>query len=283
MDAEKLIRTIRNAAICLRATRGRRGNVVHLDDADDVVIGGDLHGNLDNLRGLLELADLEKRTNRHLVLQEFVHGSARYPNGACTSHQLLDVLATLKCQYPHRVHLLMGNHELAEWTGRRIAKDGVSYTELFVAGVETAYPGCTEEVMAAYREMISSMVLGVRTPNRIFASHSFPPRERLDEFDVSLLSGFGIAEPQLERRSSLYYLLWGRDVSAEAADRWAEVVDADLFVTGHIACEQGYSVPNHRQVIVDCVDEPACCVVVSATEAIEHQQLRESVVVLPGR
>lgn len=138
-DVDRVIKALRQAAVYLRATHGRKGMVVELRDAEDVLVAGDLHGNLTNLKKILKLADLDRNTGRHLVLQEFVHGATRSPEGFCTSHQLLDIVAALKCQYPHRVHLLIGNHELAEWTGRAIAKDGVALNALFAAGVAAAF------------------------------------------------------------------------------------------------------------------------------------------------
>ena len=44
-------------------------------------------------------------------------------------------VAALKCQHPRQVHFLIGNHELAQAAGRRIAKDDVELNDLFIQGV----------------------------------------------------------------------------------------------------------------------------------------------------
>lgn len=259
-DAAKTLRFVREATMLLRGTQGRVGSVVHLDAADEVLVAGDLHGNLENFRAILRLAELEYHPTRHLVLQEFVHGTGRYANGGCTSHQLLDLVAALKCQYPHRVHVLIGNHELAEWTGRSVSKAGIAMNALFVHGVQTAYADRADDVYTAYQQFIRAMLLAIRTPNRVFVAHSIPPARVLDSFDFGIFDLPGIPDEKHGPESSVYQLLWGRDVSEATSRRFADAVGADLLVTGHIPADQGYSVPNSRQLIVDCVGPTATCV-----------------------
>src|SRR5436305_1736264 len=121
-DPERLLRSFAKAVDATRSTPGRRGRVIHLEGAAEVLVAGDLHGNLDNFRKILDRAQLAKHPGRHLVLQELIHGPLRYVSGGDKSHQALDVLATLKSQFPHRVHMLLGNHELAQWTEQVIGK-----------------------------------------------------------------------------------------------------------------------------------------------------------------
>src|SRR5262245_22927692 len=122
-DPTRLVTTLRQAAQLCRSTPGRRGRLIRLQDVTELLVAGDLHGNLDTFRKILTLADLGMNPTRHLVLQELVHGPYTYPGGGDRSHQLLDLAAALKCQYPRQVHILPGNHELAQWTNRPIFKD----------------------------------------------------------------------------------------------------------------------------------------------------------------
>lgn len=280
-DVDHVLRILRDAAIALRATKGRKGTLVQLEDAEDVIVAGDLHGNLVNFRNILRIADLDRHPGRHLVLQEFVHGSGRYPNGGCMSHRLLDIVSALKCQYGHRVHLLIGNHELSEWTGRPISKEGITFNRLFAAGVEAAYGKKAPDVIQRYHELFAAMPLAVRTQNRVFMSHTIPPAKFDDQFDVGIFSKPAMDEEQRGRNTSFYHLLWGRDVSEEAAMLFSKKVDADLFVTGHIAYDQGYGIPNSRQLIVDCMRLPAACVRFPANRPITHEELVDGLIMLP--
>lgn len=264
--AERTLTVLKEAARFSRETRGRRGYMLDLDDADEVIVAGDLHGHLQNFHAILAFANLGANPRRHLVLQEFVHGSRRYPGGGCTSHQLLDVVALLKCQYPQRVHLLAGNHELAQKYGRTIAKGGVELTSLFDQGVMTAFGEHAAAVLHAYDDLFDSMLLGVRTPNRILMTHSVPPAERLKKFSLDI---FGLAN--LPRNGSLlsdslYDLLWGRDIGELSSEGFARLMDCDLLITGHVPCEFGFWTPNRWRLIVDCAGHPAACVKFSASD-----------------
>src|SRR5438270_5892531 len=178
-DPHRLLRTLAQAVAAFRGTPGRRGRMVQLENAGEVLVAGDLHGNVENFRLLLEKARLGKHPERHLVLQELVHGPFCYPAGGDKSHQLVDLLAALKCQHPRQVHLLLGNHELAQWTGQAIAKSDSELNSLFRAGVDTAYGARAAEIYAAYLYLFAVVPLAVRTGNRVFLSHSLPNSARL--------------------------------------------------------------------------------------------------------
>jgi hypothetical protein len=272
-DAGRLLTTLRRANAAYRATPGRRGRVVYLNGATDVLVAGDLHGNLDNFKLLMRAADLGRHPRRHFVLQEVIHGSFLYPLGGDKSHQLLDVTAALKCQYPDRVHFLLGNHELAQWTGRRIAKDNEDLLENFAAGVSVAYGDDWAEVYAAYLELFAVVPLAVRTANRIFISHSLPASKWLDTFDLTMLERDVHEASDLQSGGAVHSLVWGRDTDAAHVAAFLRKVDADLLVTGHIPCEKGFDVPNDRQVIVDSLGAPAAYCLFPADRPITHAEL----------
>src|SRR5207248_287168 len=142
---------------------------------------------LGNFRTLMEKADLARRPRRHLVLQELIHGPFRYDTGGDKSHQLLDLFCALKCQYPTRVHLLLGNHELSQWTNRAIAKADDDLNELFWRGVWTAYGDWAEAIYASYCEVFAATPVAVRTANRVYISHSLPAGPHLERFEPALL------------------------------------------------------------------------------------------------
>ncbi len=97
-------------------------------------------------------AALDRHPGRHLVLQELIHGPLMYPDDkGDRSHQLLDVFAALKCQYPDRVHMILGNHELSELTGRSIGKDGEGLNAKFRRGIDTAYGASAGDIHESTR------------------------------------------------------------------------------------------------------------------------------------
>ncbi len=251
-DPRKVLTTIRRATELFRATPGRVGGVVNLDDARDVMVVGDLHGNLAAFRRTLESAALDANPERHLVLQELIHGPQVYPGDkGDRSHQLVDLMAALKCQYPSRAHVILGNHELSEITDRIIGKDGEVLNVKFRQGITTAYGEASNDVFRAYKELFLALPLAIRTRNRVFVCHTIPDARDLDTIDLELLKADVWPAEAMKRRGTIYALTWGRDESPETVDRFAAMVDADLFVTGHQPCDDGFRQANHRQIIID--------------------------------
>jgi hypothetical protein len=276
-DADRLLRTLNQAAAAFRAMPGRRGRVVYLEQAAEVMVVGDLHGHLENFKRVLERAQLASHAGRHLVLQEVIHGHYRYPAGGDKSHQLLDLIGALTCQFPRQVHFLLGNHELSQWTNQLIAKGDDDFNQLFREGVGTAYLSRAKEVYAAYLDLLAAAPLAVRTENRVFLSHSQPSARRLEKFNLQVLEQEEQSSEDLRFGGSVHALLWGRDTSAATAAAFLQKVDADWLITGHIPCEQGFEVPNDRQIILDADGAPACYCLFSADRPVTQGKLLEGV------
>jgi hypothetical protein len=272
-DPKRLLNTLQRAAAAFRSTAGRSGRYIRLEGVTEVLVAGDLHGNIENFRRLVERANLRRHTGRHLVLQELIHGPFRYPTGGDKSHQLLDLAAALKCEMPQRVHVLIGNHELAQWTGQWIAKDEVDLNDLFLKGVNSAYGARAGDIFAAYRELLSTWPLALRTPNRVLLSHSLPPSNRLDSFDPKILEESAPDGAAWKPHGALHSFLWGRDVRPETARAFLTLMDADLLITGHIPCPEGFMVPNEQQIILDCLGAPARYCLFPADRPLTHAEL----------
>jgi hypothetical protein len=269
-DPQRLLNTLRQAVQACKNTPGRQGRHIDLTHVEDCLVVGDLHGHLMNFKKLYEFAQLGTFPRRHLVVQEVIHsGQALGGSGGDMSHRLLDVVAALKCMYPTRVHYLMGNHELSQWTGRAITKSGVDLNEFFRQGVRTSYGVDADAILAAYNDFFATLPVSIRLPNRVFLSHSLPGLKRLPDWNLA-----DIQREDTEYREEDYLLggcvhavVWGRDISEEAVAGYLAKVDADLLISGHIPCTEGYMTPNSRQLILDAKDDEACAVWVSTHRA----------------
>ncbi|MBX7102671.1 MAG: metallophosphoesterase [Gemmataceae bacterium] len=258
------------AAVC-RATPGRTGRLVQIADATDVLVAGDLHGQLQHFRRIFELAALGKHPRRHLVLQEVIHGPHAYPDGSDKSHQLLDLVAATIVQFPGRVHFLPGNHEFAQITNRPVAKANGDLNQLFRAGVDIAYGEHAELVYEGMTRLIEAAPLGVRTANRVFMSHSIPNGDA--PWNAECLTAPVLPPESFAPGGDVYRLVWGRDLSSERVVRLLKQVDADLVVTGHIPCENGFQIPNEFQVVLDGQEAPAGYCLFPADRPITHAEL----------
>jgi hypothetical protein len=192
---------------------------------------------------------------------------------------LVDLFAALKCQFPERVHLLPGNHELAQWTNRPVGKANESLNDRFRQGVESAYGSAASDIYRAYMDLFQALPLALRTPNDVFLSHSLIPGRNLFDFDPRQLEADQYDEKEYLPGGLVYGLLWGRDTSERTAGDFLRKVDADLLVSGHIPTDDGYLVPNPKQLIVDCSASPAAYVLFAADRPLTHAELVGGVVV----
>lgn len=275
-DPARLLKTLERARACFNSTPIRRGRLVQVNTGNDLLVVGDLHGNVEHFKRILLRADLARNSGRHLVFQEVIHGPNCYPTGGDRSHQLLDLIAALKCQYPERIHLLPGNHELAQFTGQLIAKGDDDLAELFRTGVRTAYAPREEEILEAYENLFLSLPFALRTPNRVFLSHSLPSRQHLDRFSFAQLQkddAEDTDEDWARKRETMHVLVWGRDTRAATAAAFLELVDADLLITGHIPCDEGYAVPNSRQLILDAQGIPGAYCLFPLDRPVTQEEL----------
>ena len=262
---------LRQALALVRATPGRPGHVVHLQDCTSAG-AGDLHGHVQT-SGHASRADLANHPMRHFVLKA-IHGKFRYPKGGDKSHQLVDLFAASRIEFPRQVHYIPGNHEMAQWTDRPVLKADENLNVLFEEGVTEAYgKQFGPQIYATYLEIFRALPIVVRAPNRVIVCHSMPSGKALPAFDPARLEA-DIHDPaDLQPGGAVHSLLWGRDSTAATSAAFLAKMDADLLVSGHIACHDGFDVPNNRQIIVDCAELPAGYLLFPTDRPLTHQEL----------
>jgi hypothetical protein len=180
------------------------------------------------------------------------HGGPEYPGetGGCMSHLLLEDCIRLKTEYPERFHFLLSNHELAELGDYPICKSRRMLNVLFRCGINEMYGAAGDEVRSAYLEFLASCPLAVRVGDGVFVTHSCPDRCDREPFDGTIFER-PLTCADYKNGSPAFKLVWGRDFRAANADAFARQVNAEVLIHGHEPCEEGFSAPNKRQVILD--------------------------------
>lgn len=255
-----------------RKTKKRRGSTVHLspEEADAVVVIGDLHGNRNNFNKVIRAVGLDKYPRRHLVLQEVAHGGPVYPNGGCMSHALLEDVAALKVKYPDRFHFLLCNHELSEFTSEPILKAGISQNMLFALGMEHAYGPAGDRIHSCYRDFVLSCPLAIRLSNGAFISHSIPSRKFLPKFEFDVLDR-EIERSDIQIGGAAHSLVWGRDREPDHVEAFCKAAEAEFVINGHWPAPAGFDRTEGVQIVLDASGpECYCCIVPTRSTSVDE-------------
>jgi hypothetical protein len=173
--------------------------------------------------------------------------------------------------------MLLGNHELAQWTNQWIAKGDTDLNDSFQRGVESAYRGHANKIYEAYLDFFAAMPWAMRTSNRVFLSHSLPRAACMQQFKPEVLTSDDVHPGDLIPGGQIHSLVWGRDTTAANAADFLKKVDADWLITGHVPCDQGFATPNDRQLILDCLGEPAAFCLFPVEGTVTFQDLIDGV------
>lgn len=268
--ADYVIRLMADAAKSTQKDRFLHGHLIELPASGDVLITGDLHGNVANFLRILKIADLPHHPHRHLILQEVLH--SMYDDTPDHSYQILEEVAILKNVYPSQVHILLGNHDLAELLGLDIMKKGRSVLRQFQKSLEDAYQFNHDVVRKAYLGFLRTLPWAAATASGLFICHSMPDRSHVDLFSRELFTA-SPAEGDLTKTSPAFRLTWGRDISGSTAAAFLQRVGASLLITGHHPCRDGHAQPNPHQIILDCKDAHGAYLLVPLDQSLAQDQL----------
>ena len=218
----------------------RKVGLLEYGSAGQVVMTGDLHGNLRNFEKLQRYCALERSPGRSVILHELIHEDIERADQLDLSIDVLLRAAQWKCDFPDNVFILQANHELAQLRGQEISKGGRSVLYDFEQGVAHRFGSEADAVLAVTRDYISALPLAARTRTGIFMCHSLPNPLVVDSFDISVFER-PLTEDDIAPGGSAYNLLWGRFHSAETVERFAERLGVECFIIGHTPQEGGHT------------------------------------------
>jgi hypothetical protein len=227
----------------------RTGNMINLPGAGELIITGDLHGHRRNFERATTLANLKNNPNRHIILQEIIHGGPEDSLGGCMSYKLLFDIVRYKLNFPDQVHIIMGNHDTAFINNADVMKDGKEMNRSMRLAIEREFHESSADIILAMKKFLFSQPLAVRSNNRIWISHSLPADNYVDKFDPNIFSR-KLIDSDLIKPGSGYLLTWGRKMSQTLLDKMAQMLDVDWFVLGHQPQEQGWAQAGRNLLIL---------------------------------
>jgi len=259
------------------ADRFRWGNLISLPSHGSVVITGDIHGNRRNFDRIAAFADLEHNPERHVILQEIIHGGPEDEHGGCLSYKLLFEAIKYKLQFPNQVHIIMGNHDTAFINNSNVMKNGKEMNVAMRLALDREFSGASENVKLAIKQFLFSQPLAVRCPRRIFISHSLPADRLAEKFDHKILDR-QLRINDVVRPGSAYLLTWGRSHSQVLLDKMAKVLDADIFVLGHQRQEQGFMRAGSNLIILATDHDHGCILPINLAKSYTVDEMLGQIV-----
>ena len=155
----KAIPALEEAAELNRSDPLRNGQMLCFPGSGDLLVLGDLHNHARNFERFRKFAALKKNPDRHVILQEIIHGGPLGAQGEDRSMEMLVQACEWAREFPSRVHFLLANHDMAQVQRVAIMKEGYDLTERFTRFMDLTYKGDALRVQAAFRDYVFSMPL----------------------------------------------------------------------------------------------------------------------------
>ena len=273
---QTIIDLLSNGIKASNADKFRRGNLIHLPAEGSLTIAGDIHGHRRNFERVVAFADLANNPDRHIVLQEIIHGGPEDSQGGCLSYKLLFDVVRYKLSFPDHVHIIMGNHDTAFINNSEVMKNGKEMNRAMRLALDREFRGAGSDVELAIRQFLFSQPLAVRCDNRIWVSHSLPGDRYIDKFDPNILDR-QLKINDVVRPGSAYLLTWGRKHSQTLLDKMAKLFDVDIFILGHQWQEEGWCQAGKNLIIIASDHDHGCLLSISLAESYTVEQLIDSI------
>jgi len=257
MTTKEIIAALEQGALANHQNKHRKGNLIILPAPGEVVMTGDLHGHDKNFEKLLRYADLDNNPQRHLVLHEMLHTAENTSADQCHSYRLLARAAQTKVQFPDQVHVILGNHAIAQRCRDEILKNGQPMVRALNTAISCTFAEKSTLIIQAIDNFIMSMPLAIRTENRIWLSHSLPSQKHINEFDNNIFDKT-ITLADLQSNPSLRALTWDRAYTPASLQQLKKLWDVDYFVIGHQPEPNGFSCCHQCLVILASEHSKGC-------------------------
>jgi hypothetical protein len=276
---QKIIDLLNKGIRANQADRFRRANLVRLPEQGSLVVTGDIHGHRRNLERIITYADIANHPDRHLILQEIIHGGPEDDTGGCLSYQLLFDAVRFKLAFPDQVHFVMGNHDTACICSTEVMKNGKEMNRAMSQALEREFQQAGAEVNLAIRQFLFSQLLAVRCSNGIWISHSLPSDQMAGKFDAGIFD----RELQLndcKKPGSAYLLTWGRRHSQDLLNTMAGRLDARVFILGHQPQPDGWRQAGNNLIILACDHDHGCLLELDLAQTYTVQTLADHIIPL---
>jgi hypothetical protein len=276
---QAIIDLLKRGAEANNTDRFRRGNLIYLPTDGTLVATGDIHGHRRNFERIVTFADLDNNPDRHIILQEIIHGGPKDSKEGCLSYKLLFDVIRYKLSFPDRIHIIMGNHDTAFISSSKVMKDGKEMNEAMCSALDREFQHASTDIKLAIRQFLFSQPLAVKTENRIWLSHSLPGSRYIDKFDHQILDR-QLKINDVVRPGSAYLLTWGRKHGQALLNEMARRFGIDIFILGHQPQSKGWSRAGDNLIIIASDHNHGCVLSIDLAKSYTVEMLIDSIVPL---
>jgi len=275
----EIIKLLTKGTEANKADKFREGNLIHLPAEGQLIIAGDIHGHRRNFERIVSFADLENNPERHVILQELIHGGPEDTEGGCLSYKLLFDAVHFKISFPDRVHIILGNHDSAFISNSEVMKNGKEMNRAMRQALRREFGKSHNDIIQAISKFLLSQPLAVKTETKIWISHSLPADRYADKFDTKILDR-PLESSDMRKPGSAYLLTWGRNFSHALLDKMSSLLGAKFFVLGHQTQQKGWSQSADNLIIITSEHNHGCLIRLDLAKFYTVEEMISSIVPL---
>ncbi len=226
------------------------GKLVSVSPREEIIVAGDLHGDLGSLQHILESSDfVRKACNNSNVLLVFL---GDYGDRGFYSPEVYYVVLRLKRSFPDRVVLMRGNHEGPE--------DLLAHPHDLPSHLHRKFGEDAPRIYEKLRELFNLLYNAVLIEERYILLHGGVPSQ------ASTISDIAYAHEKHPRESHLEEILWsdpvdgikgthpsprgaGRLFGENVTDRLLNMLNVKALIRGHEPSGEGYKINHNGKVM----------------------------------
>jgi diadenosine tetraphosphatase ApaH/serine/threonine PP2A family protein phosphatase len=252
MSSNEFLRLVETVTIQLAKEQGHlgklqiMGKLVVVPPSGEVTVVGDIHGDLESLRYILNkcrfIEKAKKSNDTYLVFL------GDYGDRGAYSPEVYYVILRLKEMFPEKVILMRGNHEGPG--------DMLAYPHDLPVHLCRKFRGDGSKVYVKLAGLFNNLYNAVLVDKRYIMLHGGVPSE------VSSIEDIAYAQQKHPHKSHLEEILWsdpregmtgtcpssrgaGRFFGEDVTDRLLDMLGVNVLIRGHEPSPQGFKI-NHR-------------------------------------
>mgnify|MGYP001026923134 CR=1 FL=1 len=226
------------------------GKLVNMPPKGEVIVVGDIHGDLNSLIHILKKSSFLDKTRKGENVSAVFLGD--YGDRGIYSPEVYYVVLWLKQQFPESVVLMRGNHEGPD--------DLLAYPHDLPGHLDRKFGEYGSKVYGKIRELFNHLYNGVLVKGKLVMLHGGAPSQ------ASSIDDLAYAHEKHPRETHLEEILWsdpiegvrgtypsprgaGKLFGEDVTDKLLKMLNVKVLIRGHEPSEEGFKVNHSGKVL----------------------------------